>query len=767
MWLIIAAGLGVGLCFTPLFGVLGYEFSLAAAGFAALSGLDLGAARARAAQRGLATAPPSRYAFIPEVLASSAIAMAIVCVPAAIVSIHGIWTPTCDWGFGIRALATMPMSTAALCGALGHTLGIAAGVRTAPDRWWLPHRSTWLAVIVPIGVLATWGLWRFYSEPPVFIYNPLIGYFPGNVYDEEIALGWPLVWSRLESLAMITALAAAVAGQFDERTRRLRRNLAAGRRALVQRAIATGAAIVAIALRCNAGSLGYAINADDIQTKLGGRIDTEHFVIFYAETPDIRTDIPWIAADHEFRYAQVVAQTQVAPNGKLTSYYFASPEQKARWFGAKRVEMAKPWRREIYLDHRPFPHPSLRHEIAHAVAGAFGDPLFGVAAKHLVLFNPGVIEGLAVALDWPGGYDSLTPHQAVRAMQLLGVQPRISDLFSIQFLAVSAARGYTTAGSFLRFLMERNGPGPMRSLYASGGDFVTAYHRPLADLESEWRAMVSAIELPNDVVEAMRERFRSGSVFSRPCPHAIAAKRAAAGSELVAGRRSRAIALMRQVCGDAPDEPRHELELGDVLSEGNASEISEAKALWTSVADHRGNSSSLRAEALKRLARLENKLPAQIDLIERARALPIDSGDRRALDAEAYALRATGPAGPELRKYFQEVKQDLDRIAIAAKAVELEPNLALPHYLLGLQKANAGDWSEAASELDRALTIGLPSGNFARFAARRLAIAAYRTSDAARLNRAIAALSGPDASETDHLLAADWTQRRAFKATVQ
>src|SRR5207302_2234366 len=106
--------------------------------------------------------------------------------------------------------------------------------------------------------------------------------------------------------------------------------------------------------------------------------------IYYANTPEIAARIDRIARDHELRYAQVVAQLGVAPAGKLTSYYFRDGDQKARWFGARNVEMTKPWRREIYVDDQPFPHPSLRHEIAHAVASEFGDPLFGVSTERVL-----------------------------------------------------------------------------------------------------------------------------------------------------------------------------------------------------------------------------------------------------------------------------------------------------------------------------------------------------------------------------------------------
>ena len=37
-------------------------------------------------------------------------------------------------------------------------------------------------------------------------YNAILGYFPGNLYDENIQLRWPLMWSRLEEAAWVAAV---------------------------------------------------------------------------------------------------------------------------------------------------------------------------------------------------------------------------------------------------------------------------------------------------------------------------------------------------------------------------------------------------------------------------------------------------------------------------------------------------------------------------------------------------------------------------------
>lgn len=761
IWFGLALALGIGLWFVPLFGVLGFEHALVVAGFAVVCGLDLGASGARRAQHARGGPGYPVRTLVGGVVRACGLAGTVTIVPGLVAALHGIWAPTCDWWFGLRAFALLPLPSAILGAALGHAITVVVGSRGTPR--WYPHRSTWLAVVLPIVVLAVAGFWRFYRQPPVFIYNPLIGYFPGNMYDENIKLGMPLVWSRLEQLAAVVAIVGFVAARLDVPSYRVTREPRPIRTPFAVIAVATVAALGALALRLDAGALGYAVDAEDIQAALGGRIETPHFIIYYAKTPEIERDLAVIAEDHEFRYAEVVARIGAAPAGKLESYYFANGTQKAELFGARNVEMAKPWRHAIYIDHRAFPHTSLRHEIAHVVASAFGDPIFGLATKHGVFISPGLVEGLAVALDWPGGYDRLSPHEAVRVMQVMGVSPSIRELLSINFFTVSPARSYQTAGSFLHFLLEKYGAERLRALYRSGGEFSEVYAQSLATLEAEWRAMIAAIVLPPEVIEGTKERFRGGSVFARPCPHAIAARRDQAAVALGHGDRPAAVKLMRVVCADAPDEPQHRIELGDMLSVGDAAELAEARALWTGVADDHAITSSLRAEALEHMAWRADSDASRIALIDRARQLPLNLDERRQLDAKSFVLHHEGPAGPALRAYFFGKAEPV--VANATAATVAEPELGLGHYLLGLQRSNAGTWDGAAAELDLALAEGLPGASFTRFAARRLAIAGYRTHQAALVQHAIAAMRGADMTETDHLLADDWQQRLAFDGT--
>ncbi|HET9991653.1 MAG TPA: hypothetical protein VFQ65_24160, partial [Kofleriaceae bacterium] len=129
--------------------MLGFEHALAVAVFGVICGLDLGASRARDAQLvGGAVIDHSGYpvrTLARGVGRACALALAITIVPGVCAAIHGLWAPTCDWWFGLRAFALMPIPSALLGAAIGHAITIVVGVRR--ERRWYPHRSTWLAVV--------------------------------------------------------------------------------------------------------------------------------------------------------------------------------------------------------------------------------------------------------------------------------------------------------------------------------------------------------------------------------------------------------------------------------------------------------------------------------------------------------------------------------------------------------------------------------------------------------------------------------------------
>jgi hypothetical protein len=778
VWAGLLALLAAVLCFVPLFNSLGYEFSFVMAMAAGAAAADLGGAVARRvaalaasdagdAQASSALLPGARLVGSTVVVAALT-ALLVTVVPLLLICANALRVRQCDWVFGLQCWGSMTLLSAAWAAGVGVACAVLAGPRRVLSNA-LPPLVLLLCVIHSV--------WRFYDAPAVFSYNPLVGYWSGNLYDEEIVLGEPFLWSRLHQLMTIGALLALLASLID--VPRARLALFGRRPTGVRFELAACAALLfgAVALRADAGALGFAVSTDDVIEALGGRHETENFVIYYPPGGDIERDIQSIGEDHEFRLAQLVRTLGVAPERKITSFYFQSSDQKARLMGAKNVYMAKPWREEIYVHHDDFPHQVLRHEIAHVVAGYFGDPLFHVSARRVagvpLFFNVGLIEGIAVAADWPDHFNrSMTPHQAVKAMVLMDLAPPIDRLLSTGFFAFSSARSYTAAGSFVRFLLDRHGAARLRDLYRSGGDFDAAYGRSAGQLAAEWRAMIDRIQLPSGAPETVRERFRRGGIFQRPCPHAVADKRSRAARLIGRGRIAEALEVLRSVCRDAPGEPTYRIDLAELLV--RAERPGEASAIYHELSgDAEGVSTSLRAEshlALAAIAMRAGDRAGALRAIDQAVPLAVDDDLARQITAQRFAAGHTGPAADALRAYFWPPGaligvDPIAQLGRAAAAVAAEPALGLGHYLVGRNLSGRGAAADAARALAHALDRGLPSPLLARECASLLAAEAYQAGDLAEVERAAALMIAPLQPQVTQLLGYDYLERVQWKRT--
>jgi hypothetical protein len=754
VWGALLFVLGTGLAlFAPLFDSLGFEFSFAMGVPAALAAADLGAKLVRRG-RAAGTIPPGPIAAARLWLIATAATVQLLLPPLAAIAVNAMRVRQCDWLFGLQCYLYLPCASVAF--------GSAAGVAVALAWASRPKTAAAAAWLVVLGSI-TLGVYRFYAAPPIFGYDPFAGYFPGTLYDEEIGFTSAFAWARLYHVCVAVA-ALAAAGAWHAR----RSGQPWPRRALAGFAPATVGAIV---LYAYSGPLGFDVSARDMARALGGVRETPHFVIHYAHTPEIDGLIDAIAEEHELRWAQLDRRLGVHPRGKIHSFYFASAEQKQRWMGAKNVYIAKPWRHEIYVQHDGFPHSTLRHEIAHVFAGEFGDALFHVSVSWTSWppgqFNVGLIEGTAVAADWPGGVGRLTPDQAVHAMQELQLLPPLRRLLATGFFEFSPQQSYTTAGSFVHFLMTRYGVAGVRSVYRAGGtpdSYRAAFGKSLGELEREWHDEIARAPIFAEDLALARERFRHRAIFSRPCPHAVA-ERVARAVRLTGRDPAAAVRLLRRVCSDDPDEPTHRLLLATALE--RAGELGGAADALRSVYDDDKLSSPLRARAMLAGADLAGRhgdARAAHDLAARAldELLP-DADTRRNLRVRLVAYRDDSPGALALRAYLAAgVTPDEQEQRAASLPAALG---ALGEYLDGRFLWQAGRWQDAAAHLARAQALGIDDPYVARENDRILVVCAYLANDLPTARAAALRLAAPSEPVWLQLEGQDWLERIAFHGT--
>ena len=499
---------------------------------------------------------------------------------------------------------------------------------------------------------------------------------------------------------------------------------ALGALALARRVALAGALV----LHADAGALGYAIDADDIAGRARRpRSRPTHFIIHYAQHAGDR-------ARHraDRRGSRVPLRrgrrrsSAWRPAGKLDVVLLREPRSEGA-AGSARATSRWPSRgatRSTSITARSRTRRcATRSRTRSRARSAIRS--FGVAAQRVAgcrsSSTPGLIEGLAVALDWPGGYDRLTPHEAVRAMQAIG--HRAVD----RRAAVAAVlRGVVGARLHDRRLVpalparHATAPRSCARCISSGGDFEAAYGKSLDDA----RGRVARDDRDDRAAAGRRsrrtrERFRGGSVFARPCPHAIAARARARGGR---ARRRRSRRARSRSCAtsarDAPEEPRYRLELGDCLAGGDDAERAEARRdCGRAIADDAPASRrSLRAEALERLARVVGR---RGDFARGARAARRRRASCRSTPTSGASSTpsrsrsiTTGTAGPALRGYFFGRRARRRSRGRGSRSLA-EPELGLRRTTCSACSAATPATGEAAAaELDAALALGLPGRDF-------------------------------------------------------
>ncbi len=720
-WIGILAIVAVALLFVPLFDVLGYEWCLVMAVASSLAGANIGAVRVWRERR---QRPPSAVTAAEAHPLATVVrlwwratlhAWAALAVPFLLISANALRVRNCDFAGGLAWLVMLPILSSAMGAAAGTLAGLVRAFRerVAPSA---------LAIGIVVASVA-WGVFRFYDAPPIFGYDPFVGYFAGTLYDEEVAITAAFAWARLYQAALVVTWLALAAALLD--APRLTMRLGAPRLRPLALALVAGAA--AATLWHGRARLGFALSADDIARRLGAEKRTAHFVLHYSPTGPYAKELDAYARDDEFWWRELERWFGAAPTPPVHAFLFDNAGQKRALMGAGHTFIAKPWRREIYLQHDAWPQTVTKHELAHVFAGRFGDPIFGIARRGLA-FNVGLIEGVAVAASWGG--QPLTPHQIVKVLReaKLVDAGTLAHVMGPSFFGLNAAQAYNIAGSFCRFLADTRGVPKLMELYrAAGSDdsWRRIYGVDFATLAAEWLQLVDAEEVPARERTVALARLRHPSIFRRPCAHALALKKQAAREAAQAGDKRRALFDWNDVCSQEPT-PENELERMHVaLAAGDYDDVARLLSLagpvddvaWAPAAMLRGDLAVLRGHA-------------DAHSYDEAAAAPLDEATARLATVKQTIAR--WPASPARTTLLELLAAPagthdaaLDLVTLQ-KLTDEHPERGLLHYLLGRQLYQRGRFADAADELARHGDDGLPDARFDREALRLRGAALYR-----------------------------------------
>lgn len=518
--LAFAAIVGATLAFIPLLGVQGVESALA-------MGLLLPPWVAATAARYLLVNRTTRG--VDLMLRAIGAGLAIWAVPTAILALNALRVRQCAPGEGLAFVVLGPAVGCALAASVGVWVG------SAMKR---PRLAPTAAAAIPVGATLL-GLLAFYATPAVHIFGAFAGYFPGAIYDDLVRLPTRYLTYRASIVVAVLALVVlfdalwnAQSGSLDLRAR--------GRSRIGTVLVAAGVLGIVGASYWHGDDLGHWVSTDYVVERLGKTERGRHCIV-HMPRETRPEDAQRLLGDCDFQVERTRRLTGLDSGEPVTAYFFRSQDEKKDLIGIGRTLIAKPWRREVYLQMSGWPDPVLGHEIVHATLSEAGRGPFAVAATCGGLIpNPGIIEGAAVALAWDIR-DDLDPDQWSRIMLDRGELPAADALMSLRFSSLPARRAYMAAGSLTRLLIANRGVGA----------FLDAYRRGqidgLAELEAEWHAFLGEVPVTPHERGVAEVALAQPSIFSAICPHRLAQLRAKLHGDAAARDDARTLETCRAI----------------------------------------------------------------------------------------------------------------------------------------------------------------------------------------------------------------------------
>jgi tetratricopeptide (TPR) repeat protein len=477
----------------PLFNYLGYEFSaLIAIVWSLIAGLltiSLWNKDARRDDHG-------QSSFLVRSLTLCVLPLVI---PLVVISFNALFVKNCSFVQGtiLFGLITLP-------GVLfAHALALIVAVTV--ERW----KKTvfvllWILVLSHIAFVT-------FVRPQIFAFNPILGFFSGLTYDETLEVLDRLLLYRIGTLAFTALL--VLSALYISDWRRSRRGNIPATIPLFKRVLAVVLFMFVCALYGLSDRLGLSSSLSSIEKSLGGRTETDHFIISYPDSLLKGLRLEQIVQLHEFYYDQLVKVLRVQPDRKIHTFLYASQEQKGRLIGASGTDFAKPWLSQLHVNLSDV-DGALKHELVHVLAADFGFPILRVGV------NSGLIEGLAVAVDRVQYEEPV--HRLAAMVFAGGTAPDVSSLFSLSgFMKAAPGVSYTLAGSFCRYLIDRYGMRRFKLLYRTG-EFEIIYGSPISTLLQEWRKSINAYQFSDADMAKSGYLFKRRSIFGKECARVIA-----------------------------------------------------------------------------------------------------------------------------------------------------------------------------------------------------------------------------------------------------
>jgi len=412
-------------------------------------------------------------------------------IPVILAFLFHLFRNDCSFldGFKFYAVLTLPAVV------IGYALGLLSD--------FINKKYSYFIFIVLLVVIALIPLLEIYFRPQIYFYNPLIPFFPGTMYDEDIDITFAIVLYRSFNLLFFYGIIFLI------RKRELK-ELKISKILFYFLILFTFGSFLYFSPQ-----LGFSATETSLREVLQKKIETPNFIIYLPQRL-AKDEEKYILFLHEYYFERQSNFFKEKPDEKITSFVFRTNDEKRKYFGAGNADVAKPWLNQIYLSLDSY-EQSLNHELAHVFAGKFSNNFLKIDAN----YNPATVEGIACASD--PVYDDLDIHFPAFLAAKNNLPLSIQNLFSgFSFFANVSSLSYIFSGSFCKFLIDEYGIQKFKEFYHTGG-FEKSYNKPFAGAVSKYQKFLNNKNYSNNIHTA-NYYFGRQPLVQKVCPRYLANK---------------------------------------------------------------------------------------------------------------------------------------------------------------------------------------------------------------------------------------------------
>ncbi len=334
-------------------------------------------------------------------------------------------------------------------------------------------------------------LWEIYKNPTIYFYNPIVGYFPGTIYDKYIPLNNKFLQYRL--LILIAFALIFILRKFKGN-------------------FVIAPAIMLIFALPIKSTLGFSHSKNYLLNKADEHLENNNFNIFIFY-PLHEYNKQYLPILHNFYKYEIENFTKDTFKTKISSFVFLDSQQKQRLFGAPNADASKPWQSSIFITRNA---ETLKHELAHAYSAKYGTGLLKLAGN----LNPALIEGFAVAVE--NNFYGKNIYDVAAALYAQNVIIKPSKIFTgFNFFCKPPSLGYLYAGAFVKYLIDTFGIEVFKKYYASD-NFKETYHTPIEEAEKGFFAFLKDHKFDSKIKVFSKLIQENKQLYNSKCPHYLA-----------------------------------------------------------------------------------------------------------------------------------------------------------------------------------------------------------------------------------------------------